>query len=190
VAGRSHWPSAESFHDAGRFRLYEQVILQGGEAFWAEQFGLRRHDHHPNRSSWTDERIRGALRVYLADKRQWPTGAEFNADGLGALRAAITRQGGADRWIVDSGLPRPHRNCGRCSYWTEQRIREQLTRFCKGRAIFPARRELRKAGLAGMVRAIQADRGLDWWAVELGLPRRRRGHASGPAKLPQLSPPI
>ena len=175
VGGHSHWPPAEAFLDAGRFRLHQQVMLQGGEAWWAGQLGLRMRRNSPRRWSWDDERIRGALAAYLADKTSWPTRRQFEADGLYALRVAINRSGGVDRWIDEFDLPRPHRHNGQTGYWTDERIRAELTALCEGTAVFPSRREFKRAALAGMFCAMQAGKGADWWARELGLPRYRRG---------------
>jgi hypothetical protein len=138
-------------------------MLQGGEKWWADQLGVRMRAYEPRRWSWDDERIRGSLRTYLAGKTAWPTRQQFEADGLGALRVAIARNGGVDRWIDEFGLPRPHRRTGQTPYWTDQRIRAQLASFCAGRTVFPARLELQGAGLAGMFCAIQRGKGADWW---------------------------
>jgi hypothetical protein len=150
-------------------------MLQGGEAWWARKLGLRMRRNHPRRWGWDDERIRGALTAYLADKTSWPTRRQFEDDGLRALRVAITRSGGIDRWIDEFNLPRQHRRDGRTRYWTEKRIHRELTAMCTGRTVFPARREFERAGLAGMFQALQRREGTDWWAREFGLPRYRRG---------------
>jgi hypothetical protein len=115
------------------------------------------------------------LTAYLADKTSWPTRQQFLADGLRDLRVAITRRGGIDRWLDEYNLPRPHRCTGRTRYWTETRIRSELTTLCAGRDVFPARREFQRAGLAGMYQALNGREGANWWARELGLPRYRRG---------------
>ena len=70
--------------------------------------------------------------------------------------------------------PATRRN-GQTLYWTEKRIRTELTTLCAGRTVLPSRRELQRAGLAGMLCALQRRHGADWWARELGLPRYRRG---------------
>ena len=173
IGTRSQWPPVEVFLDAGRFRLHEQVVLQGGERWWAGQLGLRMRPNHPPRWSWDDDRIRGALRAYLAGKTTWPTRRQFEADGLRAVRVAINRHGGVDRWIDEFGLPRQHRLKGQTGYWTEQRIRDRLATICNGRTIFPTRMDFQRAGLSGMVYAMQRDRGIEWWARQTGLPRYR-----------------
>ena len=62
---------------------------------------------------------------------------------------------------------------GQTGYWTEQRIRDRLATICNGRTIFPTRMEFQRAGLSGMVYAMQRDRGIEWWARQTGLPRYR-----------------
>ena len=175
VGTRSRWPALETFLDAGRFRLHEQVMLQGGERWWADQLGLRLRKSCARRSSWDEERIRGTLSTYLADKTSWPTRRQFEADGMRGVRVAINRTGGIDRWIHEFALPRQHRHNGHTGYWTEQRIRTELTAFCDGRTVFPSRTEFKRAGLAGMFCALKKHNGPDWWARELALPRYRRG---------------
>ena len=105
---------------------------------------------------------------------RWPTRRQFERDGMGALRVAINRTGGVDRWIDEFGLPRPHRHKGQTKYWTDERIRTELTALCVSRTVFPSRRELQRAGLAGML------------LRHAGTPGRRR---LGPrARAPAVSP--
>jgi Fic family protein len=47
---------------------------------------------------WSDELIERELRVYLANRDDWPRPAEFRADGRGDLYAAASRSGGIGRW--------------------------------------------------------------------------------------------
>lgn len=72
--------------------------------------------------------------------------AELWADGFGQMRAAITRSGGIDRWLVDFGLAAPHRLRGRRVWWTRERTEAELRHFVAGHQLFPTRREFRRAG--------------------------------------------
>ena len=121
-------PPVEAFLDAGRFRLHQQVMLQGGEevvggpAWPANAPATTRRG-----GAGTTSASAARCAPTSPDKTTWPTRRQFEADGLRALRVAITRSGGIDRWIEEFGLPRPHRHNGQTGYWTERRIRTELT---------------------------------------------------------------
>jgi hypothetical protein len=179
---RANWPTPSAFQEAGPAGLHVQVVLHGGDAYWAARLGLHFRNGPAHHRTWTEHRIRATLATYLADKATWPTVAEFQADGMRALRTAIQRNGGVDHWATEYDLPRPHRHNGRHGYWTDQRIRAQLADICRGRTTFPGRKHLAAIGLAGMVQAMARRRRLDAWAHEMGLPRQPPGGPRGPRK--------
>jgi DNA invertase Pin-like site-specific DNA recombinase len=104
LGGLEVWPRAATFISAGRGRLYEQIVQQAGVACWAHHAGLTVPFAVRSREPWTEERVRAGLRLYLAGKQQWPSCAEFSADGLGRLRDAVARTGGMQRWVVEFPL--------------------------------------------------------------------------------------
>jgi DNA invertase Pin-like site-specific DNA recombinase len=96
------WPAYIEFLLAGRSRLYLQVLGWGGPHYWAKRLGW----HTPPRTvTWSEERIRGALRPLLAGREEWPSAAEFGAGGLSAVRRAVVRHGGIGLWAKEFGLP-------------------------------------------------------------------------------------
>jgi hypothetical protein len=123
---------------------------------------------------WGEERIRGTLKLYLQDKSAWPSPEEFRSDGFGQLRAAITRDGGIDRWLAEFGMPAPHHLRGKRTWWTEERIEGELRRFAAGHEAFPTQREFRRAGQTALLGALRRHGGIALWATRLGLPRRER----------------
>jgi hypothetical protein len=172
-ADRKRWPTPHSFHAAGRSRLHRQVELHGGDRRWAERLGLPRFV--PAQRVWTDDEIRASLTDYLRDKDAWPPSRQFAEDRLTSLRDGIARNGGVRRWATEFGLSRRNEhNNGPILYWTDDRIRSQLIEFCHGRDAFTRRDDFRRAGLSGLVTAMQRRASLEAWATELGLPRERR----------------
>jgi site-specific DNA recombinase len=174
LGDRTDWPTTEAFRLAGRARLHRQVLLQEGEQWWADHFSVS-----VGRASapWTDEVIRAALARYLADKQTWPMKAQFRADGLTRLSAAITRHGGTERWAQEMGIPRAGHYNGAKLHWTEERIRERLSVVCASRTTFPSERECGELGLTGMRKAIQKGRGVRWWASAMQVtPHPRTGY--------------
>jgi hypothetical protein len=58
-----------------------------------------------SREGWTEERILAGLELYLRRKRRFPTKAEFLADGVGSLHAAVNRTEGVQRWSAELSVP-------------------------------------------------------------------------------------
>jgi DNA invertase Pin-like site-specific DNA recombinase len=172
VGERTDWPTREDFHRAGRARLHRQVLVHGGDAYWACRFGL------PVTTvpygSWTEERLRLTLTHYLRDKTIFPTATQMRADGQAALVRGIGKTGGFRRWTPEFDLPRPKRATGhRRKRWTTDDIAAELAAFCKNRDTFPAAREFKDAGLGGLHCAIHTNGGANWWAQQFGLARIR-----------------
>jgi DNA invertase Pin-like site-specific DNA recombinase len=174
LAGRPAWPPWDAFHAAGRGRLHDQVVLQGGTRLWAQRLDVEHPGEPPLKRQWTRERIRATLDLYLKDKAAWPTPEEFRADGFGQLRDAITRDGGIDTWLAEFGLPAPHHLRGPRVWWTDERLEAELRNFAAGREVFPTVREFRRAGRTGLLGALRRHGGGELWASRLGLPRRER----------------
>lgn len=125
-------------------------------------------------SSWTDERIRKELRSFLADRTEWPTYREFERDGRKALRDAITRAGGAERWSQKMGVRFVRHPPGYAPIWTEDRIRRDLNDYLAGRGAWPSREEFEGDGLTALRNAVNRTGGADRWAAEFGLSRQNR----------------
>lgn len=47
---------------------------------------------------WNDEHIEAGLRLFLADRPDWPTAEEFRAAGQYQLLDAMLKTGGVNRW--------------------------------------------------------------------------------------------
>jgi hypothetical protein len=176
INGRAYFPAADSFQAAGRSRLYRQMQLQGGAKRWSQELGLPRRSYSP---SWPDEKVRAELARYLAGKTEWPTSRQFLVDGESTLRGAVSATGGVRRWADEFDMPRAsRRHNGPLRYWTEARVREQLTRLCHGRTTFPSRKDFQHAGLGGLHQILQREHTINAWAREFGLPRQPGGPAA------------
>jgi hypothetical protein len=123
---------------------------------------------------WTDARIREQLGAYLKRRNAWPSRKEFERDGLTALRNAVNRTGGPDRWADEFGLPRENRLSGGRTGWTTEGIEATLTELIGDSATWPTRREFESAGLVGLLSTIYRREGPDYWARRFKV-RRRRG---------------
>jgi hypothetical protein len=168
---RSAWPPAGEFRSAGAGALWEAVNRTGGPDRWALEFGLPRTSRRAgSRRAWTDQRIERELRRFLAGRDEWPAVREFNDAGLAPLFTALYTYGGVELWARRMGVPtRPPRAPRRPErYWTRERIRVQLERFCHGRDTWPAPREFEQAGLKPLYWAASRHGGIARWRAELG----------------------
>jgi hypothetical protein len=86
------WPHDEEFIAAGRGPLLREIHASGGPARWARRIGS---GDPPSRARgfWTDDRIRGALTVLMADRCTWPSRRELTAIGYDGLYGAMRRRG-------------------------------------------------------------------------------------------------
>jgi hypothetical protein len=167
--GQRAWPSPAEFRRRGRAALHRQAVYQGGERYWARQLGLA-YTHTNQRSGpWTEERIHATLRVVLANRPTWPSTQEFDAAGLRQLRVAIAQTGGSHRWAGEFAIPFGHYPKG---HWTDERIRDTLTKLHDQLGHFPTHTELKQANLGGLLAVLNHAHSGHHWANEIGRPRR------------------
>jgi len=185
LRGRSEWPTYRDFDRAGLKGLRDSINHHGGATKWAREFGLTGGDRpHGGAPRWTDERIRDVLTTFLAGRDSWPTRAEFDGAGLGALREVLRRDGSGDRWASEFGMrrrvrkspaprrrtpPRQIRRRREWPLWTRTTIRIELERFLAGRHEWPSYSEFIAAGKNGLHKAVLAHGGSQAWAKEMGV---------------------
>jgi hypothetical protein len=109
----------------------------------------------------------------MSGRTEWPPYREFQRAGRKALRDNITHNGGARRWAEEIGVRYVEHRPGHAPIWTEERIREELERFCAGREVWPTEREFMAAGRRALYAAASRNGGVAWCAHQLGLARRR-----------------
>jgi hypothetical protein len=179
LADRPEWPTYREFERNGLKGLRDAVTHTGGAERWAQEMGVRFVSHPPGYAPiWTEDRIRADLSEYLAERTVWPSRAEFEQDGLTALRNAVNRTGGPDRWAAEFGLPRPNRLSGIRRGWSTDGIEATLAELIGDSDTWPTRREFDRAGLSGLLSAIYNREGPDYWARRFKV-RRQRGGAPG-----------
>jgi hypothetical protein len=170
LRGRKEWPSYREFQRAGLRTLRDQVSQQGGARYWAAEIGVRYVERRPGYAPiWTEDRIRRDLRRYLAGRNEWPSRRQFERDGKTALRNAVNRTGGPDRWAMDFGLPRTSRLSGIRRGWSPDAIEDALHELIGDGDVWPSRREFEKAGLYSMLTAIYRHEGPEYWAALMGV---------------------
>jgi hypothetical protein len=173
LRGRAEWPPYREFQRAGLKSLRDQVTARGGARRWAKAMGVRYVEHRPGYAPvWTEDRIRRDLSEYLADKDEWPSRLQFERDGRTALRNAVNRAGGPDRWASEFGLSRGTRLSGVRRGWTHEAIETELKPLIAGEAVWPSRRDFQDAGLSSMLTSIYRHEGPEYWARRMGVTRR------------------
>lgn len=172
LAGRDEWPSYAEFQRAGRRALRDAITRAGGTVRWAAEMGVRHVEHRPGYAPiWTEERVRTDLAGYLAGRAVWPSRQQFERDGLTALRNAINRTGGPDRWAAELGLARRDRLSGIRRGWTPQVVEAQLIQLIGGGTRWPSRGEFERAGLGSMLVSIYRHEGPAYWARRMNVER-------------------
>jgi hypothetical protein len=167
LEGATEWPSYREFQRAGRQKLRDEVTRAGGPRLWAKRFGLTYPERKPGYAPiWTEERVRADLEEFLGERKRWPSRLEFEAAGHKALRDAIRRTGGPERWAAEFGLPLQNLKFGSRLAWTDERIEAELRRALDGRDTWPTRRELERSGSYGLAAAVGG--GTAYWARRLG----------------------
>lgn len=170
---RTEWPSYRDFQRAGHKALRDNVTRHGGARRWAKEMRVRYVERRPGYAPiWTEGRIRGDLRDYLAGREEWPSREQFERDGRTALRNATNRMGGLDRWAAEFGLPRKDRRCGIRRGWTDEATYTELRKLIGDTARWPSRREFEAAGLYSMLTSIYRREGPDFWARRMGVKQR------------------
>ncbi len=126
---------------------------------------------------WTEARVRQEFIEFLGDAQEWPSYREFRNAGRGALRAAVTRCGGAPLWAQRLNLAYPTRRPGRAPYWDEERIYAAREEFLRGHTVWPSRQTFEMSGCKPLGDAIRRHGGAARWAAafELELPDLRSG---------------
>lgn len=181
LEGATEWPSYRDFQRAGRQVLRDQVTRMGGARLWAKRLSLPYPERKPGYAPrWTEERVRHDLREFLAGWSQWPSRLEFEAAGRTALRDAVRRLGGPERWAAEFELPLQNLKFGSKLAWTDERIEAELHRLLDGRDSWPTRSELERLGAAPLAAAISHRQGAEYWARRLGLPPPARAGISRP----------
>jgi hypothetical protein len=170
LAGRAEWPTYREFQRAGLRTLRDNITRRGGAQRWADELGVPYARHPPGYAPiWTEARIREDLSGYLAGRRVWPSRDEFERDGHTALRNAINRTGGPDRWAAEFGLKRDTRLSGIRRGWTPALIETELRRLIGDRTTWPSSPEFERAGLFSMLTAIYRHEGPAYWAGRMNV---------------------
>lgn len=183
LAGRDEWPTYREFQRAGLKALRDNITRRGGAEHWARELGVPYARHPPGYAPiWTEARIRDGLSRYLAGRRVWPSRDEFERDGHTALRNAINRTGGPDRWAAEFGLERGTRLSGIRRGWTPEVIEAELARLIGGGTTWPTRPEFERAGLLSLLSAVYRHEGLAYWAERMNV-EYHAGPVSSPWRL-------
>jgi DNA invertase Pin-like site-specific DNA recombinase len=162
------WPSDDEFIAAGRGPLLREVNATGGPPRWAGVIGAHGSIRRA-RGYWTEDRVRAALAVLLADRRTWPSRRGLAAVGYAGLCGAMDRRGHA-AWASEFGFQARSRHTG--VRWSEQTIARALGELCRGRATYPSHVDFQTAGQDGLFQAIRSRHGgHERWARRVGLPR-------------------
>ena len=170
LEGRAEWPSYRDFQRAGLKALRDNVTRRGGARRWAREMRVAYVQRRPGYVPiWTEEGIRSDLRAYLARRREWPSREEFERDGRTALRNAINRTGGPDRWAQEFGLQRRDRLSGVRRGWTRELIEAELRKLIGDGRTWPTQREFDDAGLDSLRTAINRHEGSRFWARRMGV---------------------
>ncbi|HTU78566.1 MAG TPA: hypothetical protein VMF09_07385 [Solirubrobacteraceae bacterium] len=194
---REDWPKQREFDEAGLHALREALRHYGGPERWAKEMGvvlppgMARSTARPRPPAeptekpprmwppWDEPRIARELEAFLRGRTEWPRHREFLEAGHKQLYGAVLRNGGTHKWARRMGVKWVKRYGGHSAYWTEDRVREQLTVFLAGRSYWPTSGEFARAGRTPLLSAVTRTGGVRWWAREFGLDRVR---ANNPRK--------
>lgn len=169
LAGSGEWPSYREFVRAGRKRLRDEVTRLGGASRWAARVGVRYVERKPGYPSrWTESRIKRELQEFLTGRRTWPARVEFECAGRKALRDAVARTGGVQRWASVVDVRPRDRRAGSKRAWSPQRIETECAPLLRGRQDWPARAEFEDAGLSSALSAMYRFEGIAYWRRRFG----------------------
>jgi hypothetical protein len=163
LVGHSRWPTYRDFAQAGRARLFAQVLRFGGPYYWGPLVGV---DVPRQYVRWSDDVLRDALAPMLAGRNTWPGAAAFEKAGMKAVYIAAREHGGLRRWAQEFAID--YGNVRRTD-WTEERIAQELKRFVGDRRDFPRKAEFKAARLRPLYDAILRKGGADYWISRMGL---------------------
>lgn len=167
--GATEWPSYRDFQRAGRQKLRDQVTRSGGPRLWAKRLKLPYRERKPGYAPiWTEDRVRADLEEFLRGWSHWPSRLEFEAADRTALRDAIRRPGGPERWPAEFGLALQNLKAGSKLVWTDERIETELRAVLDGRDSWPTRREFERLGSLDLATAVSHHGGMAYWAHRLG----------------------
>jgi hypothetical protein len=180
LAARAEWPSYREFARAGEKSLRDAVTRLGGAELWARRVGIEYRRRPPGYAPrWTEERIRRELAEFVGDGSRWPSSREFEEAGRGALRRAVTRTGGAQRWAGELGIATGDRRTGSRRRWTPEEIELAVRPLVRRLQRWPTKAEFATAGLSSALTAMYRFEGIDEWRRRLGEPVRS-SRATGP----------
>ena len=186
---REDWPSQREFDEAGLHALREALRHYGGPERWAKEMGvvlapgMARSTARPRPPAdtaekpprmwppWDEQRIARELKEFLRGRSEWPRHREFLEAGHKQLYGAVLRNGGTSRWARRMGVKKVKRHGAPPPYWTEDRVRQQLTVFLAGRSYWPTSGEFEQAGQRPLLSAVSRTGGVKRWAREFGLRR-------------------
>jgi Fic family protein len=134
----------------------------------------------PTQLKTTQQRGLGALAVQGVrefNRRDYETAAEVHRttaledlENLVAKRILRRLGRGSQTRYAFVRASDDHR--GRPRRWSPERIQEELESFCTGRSRWPSVAEFRAAGQTALYLAVTRYGGVDYWAKQVGLPRR------------------
>jgi hypothetical protein len=178
LAGRTDWPSWETFRKARQYELRRAVAVTGGPERWANEMGVHlRKRQGPISRPWSYTRMKAEVAHIAGTDKHYPTPTQFRAAGLYGLCETIRRRGLCDQIAADLGLTAPKRRTRR-HRWTPELIRAELDEFLRGRDTWPVRSEFAAAGLGGLLARMYALHTTDFWAAQYGLTVRHPAGAS------------
>lgn len=186
---RSSWPTRREFTEAGLAGLYEALRHHGGSRRWAVEMkvapprarpsGARRRavpggrrPGQPRR--WTEQRIAAELATFLKGRSEWPRYREFVENGHRSLYRAVAGNGGRRVWAERMGVSFVDRRGGVPAFWTEERVREHLTRMLQGRTRWPTPAAFQQAGEARLLAAVYRTGGVQKWMDEFEIQSSRK----------------
>jgi hypothetical protein len=126
------------------------------------------------RRHWTNERIRAELERFCAERKTWPSPAEFRAAGHSDLYVAASRYGGVGFWASELGFSRPGR--------TEPPARAPVR---PRRRLGPRLRWVASAAVGAAALLAVGGANIDSWHGVQALSSALPLHAAGPTFVPK-----
>jgi hypothetical protein len=101
------WPTKSEFRRAGLGSALSAVYDHGGSALWQTRLDVAPlvfDGPLPDRTRWTERRVKSELSKFCKGRDTWPTQREFKAAGASALYHAASTRGGINLWRSRLGL--------------------------------------------------------------------------------------